>query len=265
MMEEICERESCKLAWMAQLLRAFQQFVSTAHQEVCRPVVRSWSLSKIQTAATRVRPSGRAVLLLAFAPTSGFRLKSASQMMRRSSSFVAFLIAAALVALTVVAISEARRASMPQKPLSEPTAQTQQRLILVEAPVKVSLANFSKPHNEVQIAADPTDAKRLVACSMMMGDDSMGDDRTYLRPFPYNIIVYTSIDYGLSWQPTYEIDKRQFWPRRNCILHGFRWTCLHKRDRLQVADAHVPFSGRCKNLERGGRSRRNRSRVHHHR
>ena len=49
----------------------------------------------------------------------------------------------------------------------------------------MSQANVSRPHWEVQIAADPTDAKRLIACSKLLGDD-----QSYLRSWPDDVVVY---------------------------------------------------------------------------
>lgn len=125
-------------------------------------------------------------------------------MMMCRSWFATFLLASSLVSLTLAATPRITRASAAPEATNETMTQKEQTRILVEPAVKVSQANSSRPHFEVQIAADPTDAKRLIACSMLLGDD-----QTYLKTWPTNIVVYTSMDGGLSWQPTYEVDKRQ--------------------------------------------------------
>jgi hypothetical protein len=76
--------------------------------------------------------------------------------------------------------------------------------IAVSSAVQVSRANATSPHNEVQIAIDPTDSKRMIACS-----HRLDSDQTFLRPTPIDIMVYSSFDGGLSWQPTHEINKDQ--------------------------------------------------------
>ena len=113
--------------------------------------------------------------------------------------FATVLIASTLVC---AAISQKKHASSRPRRASETITQREQSRILVAPAVEVSQANFSKPHFEVQVAADPTDVRRLVACSMMFGDDHIDDQKTYLRPYPLYIVVYTSLDGGLSWQPT---------------------------------------------------------------
>jgi len=125
-------------------------------------------------------------------------------MMTRRPRFATFLLAGALVSLTLAALPRTKHASTTPAGTSEATGQKPEAGILVEPAVNVSQANSSRPHFEVQIAADPTDAKRLIACSI-----ALGDDHSYLRTWPTSIVVYTSIDGGLSWQPTHEVDKHQ--------------------------------------------------------
>src|SRR3984885_6022316 len=114
------------------------------------------------------------------------------------------LIAGSLIGLLLDAMP--RAASTIIWPLSTNTAaeQKQQALVLVAPPVEVSFANRTRPHWEVQVAADPTDPTRLIACSMVQGDD-----QTYRKSWPTNIVVYTSLDGGLNWEPTHEIDMLQ--------------------------------------------------------
>jgi hypothetical protein len=85
------------------------------------------------------------------------------------------------------------------------TKQRQPVSILVAPPVKVSQANLRRPHFEIQIAADPTDVKRLITCSIVRGDE-----QAYRSSEPFNIVVYTSRDGGLSWEPTYELKKQGY-------------------------------------------------------
>src|SRR5713226_1402418 len=92
--------------------------------------------------------------------------------------------------LVCVAISQKNHAQAPPRGTSETITQKEQSRILVAPAVKVSQANFSKPHFEAQVAADPTDVRRLVACSMMFGDDHIDSQKTYLRPYPLYTVVY---------------------------------------------------------------------------
>src|SRR2546428_6498894 len=71
--------------------------------------------------------------------------------------------------------------------------------ILIGPVVAVSRANSSRAHDEIEIAADPMDANRLIACSKIRRDE-----RSLLSSRPFNTIVYSSFDGGASWQPTYE-------------------------------------------------------------
>jgi hypothetical protein len=81
--------------------------------------------------------------------------------------------------------------------------------IVVAPPVSVSQANLSRPHWEVQIAVDPTNTKRLVACSIM-GSEDINAPTTYLSPRPMNIVAYSSVDGGETWRTSYELDKSAF-------------------------------------------------------
>jgi hypothetical protein len=116
-------------------------------------------------------------------------------------------VGVAFLALAFAAAQEGRTATVPQK--SNESMPREQLHILVAPAVNVSQANSLKPHFEVQIAADPTSTKRLIACSMQLGSDDMDDGQTYLRPHPNNVVVYLSVDGGLSWRPTYTVDRHQ--------------------------------------------------------
>ncbi len=67
-----------------------------------------------------------------------------------------------------------------------------QPLISVGHNVQVSTANPNDPHDEVLMAADPVDAKRLLACVIVRQIDHM---RT---------ILYASFDGGVTWSPAHE-------------------------------------------------------------
>ena len=68
----------------------------------------------------------------------------------------------------------------------------QQSAITVESNVQVSKAMPSDPHFEVQIAADPSNADRLLACSMFWPSDWVKTE----------VITYASLDGGRTWSPT---------------------------------------------------------------
>jgi hypothetical protein len=88
--------------------------------------------------------------------------------------------------------------------IEQTKTRTEQARITIAPLINVSQANLLRPHWEVQIAADPTDARRLVVCSKLLGDD-----KTYLRSWPDNVVIYASADGGLSWQPSFESDNHQ--------------------------------------------------------
>jgi len=81
----------------------------------------------------------------------------------------------------------------------------QARPIVIGAPVQVSEANRTRPHYEMQIAADPTDPTRLIAGSLVQGDA-----RLYESPYPINVVVYSSRDGGSSWRQALELNGRQY-------------------------------------------------------
>ncbi len=72
------------------------------------------------------------------------------------------------------------------------TANAQQSSITVEQNVQVSKALPNDPHFEMQIAADPFHAERLLACSMFWPSDWVKSE----------VITYASLDGGRSWTPT---------------------------------------------------------------
>jgi hypothetical protein len=124
--------------------------------------------------------------------------------MNHSSPFRTVLIAGPLIVLSLVAMSRTAATVIMPRLTKIAAEQKQQPRILVAPLVVVSRANLARPHWEVQVAADPADATRLIACSMVLGDD-----QTYRKSWPTDIVVYTSLDGGLTWQPTHEIDKLQ--------------------------------------------------------
>lgn len=89
----------------------------------------------------------------------------------------------------------------------------EQPFITVAPPVRVDWMNSSRPDHELQIAADPTDANRLVVCSIQL--DSAPN---YDTPWPVHIFVYTSLDGGLSWHPTYTHDDKKFSADPSCAF-----------------------------------------------
>jgi hypothetical protein len=67
-----------------------------------------------------------------------------------------------------------------------------QRSIKVGPNVQVSKGLASEPHYEIQIAADPSHAERLLACSMVWP----------LKGSWTEVVTYASLDGGRSWTPT---------------------------------------------------------------
>jgi hypothetical protein len=132
--------------------------------------------------------------------------KVESEMMAQRLRFATVLVGAMLLGLAFATVAQEGR--ITTAPGGSTEARRQSRILVAPA-VNVSQANSSRPHFEVQIAADPTNTKRLIACSMQLGADDMNDGETYLRPHPNNVAVYASVDGGLSWQPTYTVDKHQ--------------------------------------------------------
>jgi hypothetical protein len=70
-------------------------------------------------------------------------------------------------------------------------AQSQQS-VTVGPNVQVSKALATEPHFEMQIAADPFHAQRLLACSMLFPVDWVKTE----------VVTYASLDGGRSWRPT---------------------------------------------------------------
>ena len=122
-----------------------------------------------------------------------------------------FVVLGTVASLALAAMSPGTGGSSTRKrSMSDAKNQTQESRILVAPIVAVSQANLSRPHWEVQIATDPTDTKRLIACSIMLRADDMNAARTYLSPRPLDIVVYSSVDGGQNWHPSYELDKQPF-------------------------------------------------------
>jgi hypothetical protein len=74
--------------------------------------------------------------------------------------------------------------------------------------VQVSKARDRVAHNEVLLAADPTDPSRLLGCSMAFDPER---NKTYT-------IVYASSDGGKSWAPTLETAEYEFSGDPTCAL-----------------------------------------------
>jgi hypothetical protein len=119
--------------------------------------------------------------------------------------FTTLAVVAALVSLAFAGLSAPRQTSLTLEGPNNAATRPQPVRIAVEPPIQVSRANSSRPHFEVQIASDPSDAKRLVACSIMLSDD-----QNYLFSRPSHIVLYTSVDSGFSWIPTHELDNHQY-------------------------------------------------------
>ena len=75
------------------------------------------------------------------------------------------------------------------RPLAEGFPARQAERIIVGPNVQVSAARHDIPHNNVMVAADPTDAKRLLAASLIQ----------YTRDNDVQSIAYRSLDGGKSW------------------------------------------------------------------
>jgi hypothetical protein len=69
--------------------------------------------------------------------------------------------------------------------------------IAVGRNVLVSSARQELAHNEVWLGTDPTNARRLLACSMFRQQDANESGS----------IVYQSLDGGATWKPTFELAK----------------------------------------------------------
>ncbi len=117
--------------------------------------------------------------------------------------------AIAMSATTVVSLSLAVLSQLSNpSTLSSYAGMTKhptQSRIIVAPPVKISRPDFSWPDLELQIATDPNDARRLIACSA-----AMDDGKNFAAPFPFHLFVYASRDGGLNWFPTYDSDKEQY-------------------------------------------------------
>jgi hypothetical protein len=89
----------------------------------------------------------------------------------------------------------------------------EQGLITIAPAVKIDWANSSKPDYELQIATDPSDANRLIVCSILLDDV-----QNYETPWPVHVFVYTSLDGGLNWQATYARDDKKFSADPSCTF-----------------------------------------------
>lgn len=72
-----------------------------------------------------------------------------------------------------------------------------QAVVRVGTNVQVSRALAKVPHFEMQLAADPEDADRLMACSMLDPDDRDESE----------VVTYVSLDRGRSWSPTLHVGR----------------------------------------------------------
>ena len=68
--------------------------------------------------------------------------------------------------------------------------------VRVGSKVHVSAARQADPHNEVLLAADPTDPKRLLGCSTVYSPKTGG----------FTVVAYSSFDGGAHWTQTLETD-----------------------------------------------------------
>lgn len=133
--------------------------------------------------------------------------------------FATVLIAGVLFCVALAAISQNKNAPAARRSSTEITTEhMEESRILVAPAVNVSEANPSRPHWEVQIAGDPTNAKRLIACSIVSGSDDLNAPQTYQAPFPKNIVVYRSQDGGQSWQTSYELKQYPFNSDPSCAF-----------------------------------------------
>jgi len=73
-------------------------------------------------------------------------------------------------------------------------------LITIGPNVQVSQSRSEQSHFEIQLSADPADARRLLGCSMVWAE-KLGE----FRPAPFNIVAYTSLDGGLTWTASFEL------------------------------------------------------------
>jgi hypothetical protein len=73
-------------------------------------------------------------------------------------------------------------------------ASAQQNLISVGPNVRISAAHGDWAHTEMNIAADPSDPKHLIACSIFKTQ----------KPYKSSTIAYVSFDGGSTWKPTLE-------------------------------------------------------------
>lgn len=71
------------------------------------------------------------------------------------------------------------------------------QVITVEPNVRVSRAHSDRAHYEIHMAADPTDAARLLGGTMVW-DDQEGI---------YGVVAYGSSDGGRSWEPVFELHR----------------------------------------------------------
>jgi hypothetical protein len=70
-----------------------------------------------------------------------------------------------------------------------------QQRIVVGTNVQVSLTKAEQEHNEVILAADPNDARRLLGGAMVFDPKKSN----------YDVVIYASFDRGRTWQPTLEV------------------------------------------------------------
>jgi hypothetical protein len=82
----------------------------------------------------------------------------------------------------------------------------QQAKITVGNNVRVSTSFPKRRHFEIQMAADPENAKRLIACSVVSSPHKAGTD----------VVTYVSLDGGLSWRGKLHEDPGQYTADPTC-------------------------------------------------
>jgi hypothetical protein len=74
--------------------------------------------------------------------------------------------------------------------------------------VRISAKNPDRLHHEIDLAASPTDPKRLLACTMIF------DPKEASR----HVVAYLSTDAGKTWDPTLEINRTTFVGDPDCTF-----------------------------------------------
>jgi hypothetical protein len=93
-------------------------------------------------------------------------------------------------------------------------AQKPDNLISVGSNVQVSKSRAGQTHYEIQLSADPRDARHLLGCSMVHSENP-GEP----HPSRNSVVAYVSFDGGSSWQDTLELKGgTNIWEDPACIL-----------------------------------------------